>query len=106
MPYHPANAWRFPPNLRHRLSDSADNVAPDSLALLMQEALPRLSVRDLSVPTLLVDGQYERKFLPMRHWLETTHPKIAITDLPGGHSVNVDCHETFYAAAKGFLCGA
>ncbi|WP_425101955.1 alpha/beta fold hydrolase [Tropicibacter sp. S64] len=109
LPYHPANARRFPPDLRQRLSESADRVAPESLAVLMQEALPRLSLRDrlgdLSVPTLLVNGSYERKFQPLRSWLETAHSGIAIADLPGGHSVNVDCPEAFNAAVAGFLPG-
>ncbi len=109
LPYHPANARRFPPALRQRLSDGADHVAPETLALLMQEALPRLSVRarlgDLSVPTLLVNGQYERKFQPLRNWLEEAHPRVAITDLPGGHSVNVECPEAFNATVGDFLRG-
>ncbi len=107
LPYHPANARRFPADLRETLSEQADLVAPESLALLMQESLPRLSVRDrlaeLSVPTLLINGQAERKFQPLRDWLSTTHPEIAITDLPGGHSVNVECPEAFNKAAKEFL---
>ncbi len=107
LPYHPINARRFPPELRQRLSDSADNTRPEDLALLMQEALPRLSVRDrldaLSVPTLLINGLYEKKFQPSRDWLAETHPKIAITDLPGGHSVNVDCAEAFNTTAEMFL---
>ncbi len=107
LPYHPAHARRFPPALRQQLSDEADVVAPRSLALLMQEALPRLSVRDrlsdLSTPTLLVNGRYERKFQPLRDWLEQSHPKVAITDLPGGHSINVDCPEGFNSAVSSFL---
>ncbi len=107
LPYHPANARRFPPALRQRLSEGADNVDPESLALLMQEGLPRLSVRDrlddLSVPTLLINGRYERKFQPLRDWLEDAHPGVAIADLPGGHSVNVDCPEPFNAAVTAFL---
>lgn len=107
LPYHPAHARRFPPDLRQLLSDHADNISPEGLALLMQEALPRLSVRDrldaLSVPTLLINGLYEKKFQPSRDWLAETHPKIAITDLPGGHSVNVDCAEAFDTTVKAFL---
>lgn len=109
LPYHPAHARRFPPALRQQLSDGADQVAPEALALLMQEALPRLSVRgrlgDLPVPTLLVNGQYERKFQPLRTWLEERHPGVAITDLPGGHSVNVECPEAFNATVGDFLRG-
>ena len=109
LPYHPANARRFPPDLRQGLSASADIVDPESLALLMQEGLPRLSVRarldEISAPTLLVNGHYERKFQPLRDWLEQAHPGIAIADLPGGHSVNVDCPEAFNATVETFLRG-
>ncbi|MEJ1991843.1 MAG: alpha/beta hydrolase, partial [Maritimibacter sp.] len=70
---------------------------------------PRLSVRDrldaLSVPTLLINGLYEKKFQPSRDWLAETYPKIAISDLPGGHSVNVECAEAFNTTVETFLRG-
>ncbi|MFZ7091479.1 alpha/beta fold hydrolase [Primorskyibacter sp. 2E233] len=109
VPYHPAHARRFPPDLRRRLAGQADTISPETMALLMQEGLPRLSVRsrlgELSVPTLLVNGRYERKFQPLRDWLAQSHPAIDIMDLPGGHSVNVDCPEDFNATVVEFLRG-
>ncbi|NIZ14896.1 alpha/beta fold hydrolase [Phaeobacter sp. HF9A] len=107
LPYHPANARRFPPELRDILSERADATNPEDLARLMQEALPRLSVRErldrMSAPTLLINGVYEKKFQPTRDWLRETHPGIAITDLPGGHSVNVECPTAFDTAVVTFL---
>lgn len=109
LPYHPAHSRRFPPDLRRRLAQRADTIRPETMALLMQEGLPRLSVRRrlgaVSVPTLLVNGRYERKFQPLRDWLAQTHPAIGITDLPGGHAVNVDCPKGFNAAVVEFLRG-
>lgn len=110
LPYHPAHARRFPPDLRQSLSDQADATDPQGLALLMQEGLPRLSVRDrladMPVPKLLVNGIYERRFQPLRDWLQMAHPKFPICDLPGGHSVNVECPETFNLVVRTFLEGA
>jgi pimeloyl-ACP methyl ester carboxylesterase len=55
------------------------------------------------VPTLLVNGKRERRFQPVRDWLEQTHRNIQIVDLDGGHSVNVECPDAFNRVATAFL---
>ena len=106
MPYHPVHARRFPPELRAMLAADIDAVDPQGIALLLQEASPNLSVRnrlsELKVPTLLVNGMRERRFQPLRDWLAEAHPEIAIVDLDGGHSINVECPEGFDAAVCDF----
>lgn len=107
MAYHPCHAKRFPPDLREMLSRDADSTDVNGIALLLAQATPRLSVRDrlgeLRVPTLLVNGLWEKRFQPARKWLSEAHPHIAIEDLQGGHSINIECPEEFDAAVSLFL---
>lgn len=107
MPYHPAHARRFPPALRRALVAAADRVTPEAFALLQQEAIPKLTVRNrlgqMQPPCLLINGIFERRFQPQRDWLAQAHPQIRIVDLPGGHSVNIECAEAFDAALTAFI---
>jgi len=107
MPYHPRLARRFDPEVRDALAAAADAIDPAGLALLLQEATPRMSVRSeldrLTVPTMLVNGLRERRFQPTRDWLAQACPDMRIVDLAGGHSINVDCPAAFNAAVAGFL---
>lgn len=107
MRFHPGKARHFAPEIRAMLSAEADLADPESIALLQQEAIPHLSVRDrldrLTVPVLLTNGLYERRFQAARLWLGQAHPAVRIVDFPGGHSINVDCAEGFDRAVGGFL---
>jgi len=107
MAYHPCHARRFPPDLRETLSRDADATDVQGITLLLEQAMPRLSVRDrlceLRVPTLLVNGLWEKRFQPARTWLSEAHPHIAIEDLQGGHSINIECPGEFDAAVSLFL---
>ncbi|MFN4155836.1 MAG: alpha/beta fold hydrolase [Paracoccaceae bacterium] len=110
MPYHPAHARRFPPAFRAALVVEAGRVTPETVALLQQEAMPRLTLRDrlgqLRPPCLLINGSHERRFQPLRDWLALAHPQIGIVDLPGGHSVNIECPEGFNTALSAFICNS
>lgn len=107
MPYHPCHATRFPQDLRRVLSQDADATDVNGIALLLAQAMPRSSVRDrlgeLRVPTLLVNGIRERRFQTARQWLSQAHAHIAVEDLQGGHSINIECPDDFNAAVSRFL---
>lgn len=107
LPYHPCHAMRFPVDIRETLSRDADAMDVEGMALLLEEATPRLSVRDrlheMHVPTLLINGLWEKRFQPARKWLSETHPHFEIQDLEGGHSINIECPGGFDAAVTQFL---
>ena len=77
----------------------------------MAEALrttsPELSVAAdlgrISVPTLLVNGTRETAFQPLRDLAAQAIPGLAVVDLEGGHSVNLDQAEAFNAAVASFI---
>ncbi len=107
LPYHPAHARRFPPEIRALLVEAAARVPPETVALLQQETNPRLSLRDrlgrMRPPCLLINGALERRFQPSRDWLAQAHPEIAIVDLPGGHSINIERPAAFDEALTRFI---
>lgn len=110
LPFHPAHARRFPDAIRQTLTQDADAVDLDGFLALMREAMPRLSLHDrfatTARPTLLVNGRFERRFQPTRAWLATALPDMAILDLDGGHSINIEQPDAFNAAVTDFLEGA
>lgn len=107
LPYHPRKARRLPDEARAPLLADAARVDPNVFRRLLTEALPRLSVRsrlsELRVPTLLVNGRFEKSFQPHRDWLAAHRAGVAIVDLDGGHSVNIECAAAFTKAACAFL---
>lgn len=108
--YHPAQARRFPPDIRAMLVEDATRVSPQTIARLLQSAVPELSVLDrlhqLRPPCLLINGIHEKRFQSARNALAAHFPAIAITDLPGGHSVNIECPQGFDAALTSFVLGS
>lgn len=107
MRFHPRFARRLPVALRSLLEAEAEKVDPAGFRRLLDEALPRLSVRDrlreTGAPTLLINGVRERSFQPLRHWIANVLPGIEIIDLEGGHSINLEAQEAFNDAAGTFL---
>lgn len=107
FPYHPAHARRFPAAIRATLAADADGCDITGILHLMRHAMPRLSVMDrfaqTRVPTLLVNGLRERSFQPARDRAARALPAMAVVDLEGGHSVNIEAPAAFDAALTGFF---
>jgi len=104
---HPRFARYFPEDMRRLLSEDAEQINPIGYAHLLRTALAELSVRDklkqITCPMLLINGQRERKFQAIRHWLSEAHPQIKIADLDGGHSINIENPTGFNRALMSFL---
>lgn len=92
--FHPAHARRFQPDIREQLTHDADNASLTGIVNLFRFTLPALSIRSrfgsTQVPTLLVNGRYERAFQPVRDFAAASLPGITVVDLEGGHSINVE----------------
>lgn len=106
MPYHPRNAKRFPAELKAAMEDAADGVPGRAMHGLTQETLPQLCCLDdlekIAVPTLLVNGRFEKAFQPDRDRAAARVPDIEVVDLDGGHSVNVEAPDAFDEAVLAF----
>lgn len=106
LPFHPCHAKRFPAELKARMEAAADAIPARALWQATATTARRLSCRDLvsglSVPTLLVNGRFERSFQPDRDFAAATIPDLEVVDLDAGHSVNVEAPEGFDRALIAF----
>ncbi|HEY0920128.1 alpha/beta fold hydrolase [Devosia sp.] len=91
---HPRHARRFPDDVREALCADADALDPAGVADMLEHTLPYLGLADrlaeIAVPTLLVNGTYERKFQPLRAMAASVIPRLRVADVAGGHSINVE----------------
>jgi pimeloyl-ACP methyl ester carboxylesterase len=106
LPFHPCHARRFPPELRARMEAAADAIPAYALWQAAATTARALSSRDLvgriSVPTLLVNGRYEKSFQADRDFAAATIPGIELADLDAGHSVNIEAPREFERAVVAF----
>ncbi len=104
---HPRHAKRFPEHIKAEMVDDADRIAPEGILRSMALTSPSLSIHhrlgEILVPTLLVNGLWEKRFQPMRDHAATAIPGVTVVDLPGGHSVNVEAAEGFDRAVVEFV---
>ncbi|MEM9652929.1 MAG: alpha/beta fold hydrolase [Actinomycetota bacterium] len=105
MPYHPRNATRLPPDLQARMIEAADNM-PLSVFRHLGAGGPWSSTDELhrlSVPTLLINGRFEKAFQPCVEQAAASIPDLEVVTLDGGHSVNIDQPERFNQAVIDFV---
>jgi len=107
LPFHPRPSKRLPPEIWEDLVADADLLSPPAVAEALRTTSPQLSVAAdldrISVPTLLVNGTRETAFQPLRDLAARTIPRVAIVDLDGGHSVNLDQAGAFNDAVAAFV---
>ena len=106
---------RFFPCSKGRLLDAvyvamladAYRIDPNALALGTEMTVPGLSVRDdfhrTAVPTLLVNGAWEKAFQPVAQFAGEQLPTMERVDLDGGHTINAENPAGFNRAVSEFL---
>ena len=106
LPFHPCHAKRFPPALKARMEEAADTIPPYAVWQATATTAAELSCREvvsgLRLPTLLVNGRFEKSFQADRDFAERSIEGIAIVDLDAGHSVNVEAPQAFDRALVEF----
>ncbi len=104
---HPRHAKRFPEDIKAEMVADAERIAPEGILRSIALTSPSLSIADrldqIKVPTLLVNGLWEKRFQPMRERAGRLIPGVTVVDLPGGHSVNIEAAEGFDRAALDFV---
>lgn len=104
---HPRHAKRLPEDAKRELVADAAGISLDGVIHSWQTTSPHLSVVDVlggvTVPSLLVNGVFEKKFQPMRDEALRLLPSLQVVDLEGGHSVNMEAAEGFNGAVASFL---
>ncbi len=101
---HPRHAKRFPEDIKAEMVADADRIAPEAILRSIGLTSPDLSIAhrlgELRVPTVLVNGLWEKRFQPMRDRVAAEVPGITVTDLPGGHSINIEAAAGFDKAVR------
>lgn len=104
---HPRQAKRFPPEIKTEMLADAEMISVDAVLRSMRVTSPSLSMTprlgEIAVPTLLVNGTWEKAFQPMRARMQREMRNLRIADLPGGHSVNIEAAAGFEAAVAAFV---
>jgi len=104
---HPRHAKRFPEAIKAELVADAERIAADGILRSIALTSPSLSVAhrlgEIRVPTLLVNGTWEKRFQPMRDAAAKAIPGVTVVDLPAGHSVNIEAADGFNAAVRDFV---
>jgi 2-succinyl-6-hydroxy-2,4-cyclohexadiene-1-carboxylate synthase len=107
MRVHPIHARRLPPEIQAALLADAQLHTPSGIANTLRYTTPNVPVRervtDLRVPTLLVCGERETRFAPLRAFAERTIPELQVVGANAGHAVNIEAAEVFNAAVVDFL---
>ncbi|SFI46360.1 alpha/beta fold hydrolase [Albimonas pacifica] len=104
---HPARATRYPPETKARLMADAALLDPEAMARAMEitvagtAAMHRL--HELRLPTLLINGRWEKRFQAHLPALRAGIPHLEVVDLEGGHSINAEQPEGFDNALEAFL---
>jgi pimeloyl-ACP methyl ester carboxylesterase len=96
LPMHPVHARHIPSPWRQDLLSDADQTDLAALASLL-DAHWQLSVRScldqISVPTTLINGRFERRFQPAADLIRNSG--ITVIDVDAGHSPNVEAADEF-----------
>ena len=104
---HPIHATRLPPDVHTEMLADAQLHTPGGIANTLRYATPNVPVRervkDLRVPTLLVCGERERRFMPLRAFAERAIPGLQVVGANAGHAVNIEAAEVFNAAVVDFV---
>lgn len=104
---HPSHAKRFPEDIKAELVADADMLAPEAILRSIGLTSPDLSIAhrlpEIRVPSVLVNGLWEKRFQPMRDKVAAEVPGISIVDLPGGHSINIEAAAGFDEAMRALV---
>lgn len=104
LPIHPVNAKRLPDSVTKALLADAESLQREDMVRCLQQTRDFLSIREefsaLSVPTLLINGVWEKSFQQTVAFARNALPSLQVTDLPGGHAINAEQPEGFNSAIE------
>lgn len=107
LPFYPKPSRRRAPELWQDLVSDGALISPSAVAETIRTTVPHLSVSEdlsrITVPTLLVNGMREAVFQTLRDLAVRDIPGLAVVDLEGGHSINLDRAEAFNDAVTAFI---
>jgi pimeloyl-ACP methyl ester carboxylesterase len=106
-PVHPKRSRRLPAAVRAALVADCELHDPRGVGLTGVETVPDSSVRarigENRVPSLLVVGEREKRFLAHRDYARTHMPQLHIESTDAGHAVNIEAAQPFNRIVVEFL---
>jgi pimeloyl-ACP methyl ester carboxylesterase len=106
-PLNPTRGKNQPPDVLAAFREDVLLLDPLGIANTGTHTIPDSSVRsrasENTVPTLLVVGEREGRFVPHRHFAEAHMPNLEVVGLDGGHAVNIDAAAAFNQAVVEFF---
>lgn len=81
---------------------SVEGLAKTGLHTVCNAQVFRRLVSNVT-PCLLINGEWDSKFQPDRDYASNHMSNLAVENLPGGHSVNLDAPEAFNKVAREFF---
>ena len=107
IPVHPRHGKHLPARIKAALIEDSVSHDVQGIAATMRWTSPGASVRDrlheLSMPSMLLCGVYERRFKPLREVARTRIAQLTIHDLPAGHAVNMEAADEFNEHVRTFV---
>ena len=108
LPIHPARATRIPEPTHTALLEDAALIDPEGIAMAFRHTVAEASVRDRigenRVPTLLVCGEREKRFLAERNFALANMPALEVVNCPtAGHAVNLEAAAEFDRAVTDYF---
>lgn len=107
LPQYPRPGPRLSDRVNEGLTADAALLSPAGVANGLRYTAAGLAIgpalADLTVPTLLINGRWEKAFQPLRAEIEGRSRMVEIVDLDGGHAINAEAPAEFEKAAGGFL---
>jgi len=107
FPLNPSRSRFLNSEVRKSLVEDIDLIDMEGFAKNLLYLIPRCSVRNLlreiTVPTLLVAGKFDKPFSSlMPNFLENI-PALEFIELDGGHAVNIDAADRFNETVREYI---
>jgi pimeloyl-ACP methyl ester carboxylesterase len=107
MEVHPKHARNLPPDLHAALLSDAKLHEHLGIVQTLRYTSPDTTIRERlsenQVSSLLVSGEREKRFPPIREFVEATMPHLTVVQTEAGHSVNIDASQAFDHAVVDFI---
>lgn len=107
FPLNPLRSRLLDAEVKKSLAEDIDLINLEWFANNLLYLLPRCSVRDLlcqiTVPTLLVAGKFDKQFSPVIPIALENIPTLEFVELDGGHAVNINAADRFNEVVREFI---
>jgi pimeloyl-ACP methyl ester carboxylesterase len=107
FPLNPSRSRFLDPEVKKALAKDIDLINLEGFANNLLYLIPRCSVRSLlceiTVPTLLVAGRFDKQFSSLMPIALQNIPDLEFIELDGGHAVNISAADRFNEAVREFI---